>query len=113
MTYARKIILHSPPWNSPLLEGFVNRCIRDRVALVCFVGDDCERVHDVFDEIIVGILVGHGQLPEDDALYGPITTWHVNESLEEVLAFAEAWRVGDDEYASVDELTLQPLPPGA
>ena len=71
MPYARKIILRAPAWDSPLLEEFVEACLSDKVALVCVVGDDCERVHDVIDEIIVGD--GSPERPK-----GPTTTRHAD-----------------------------------
>lgn len=99
MTYARKLILHAPAWDSPLLEGFVEDCLHDKVDLICVVGNDCERVHDVIDEIIVG----DGSL---DRLPGPTTTWHTRETLAEVYAFARAWSVAGDEDVQVEEVTL-------
>jgi hypothetical protein len=54
MQYAQKIILHAPSWHSPKLEAFVEKCIQDKVVLVCVMGDDCTRVEDVIDEIVVG-----------------------------------------------------------
>lgn len=103
MHYARKLILHAPPWDSPLLEGFVAACLRDSVALVCVVGDDCERVHDVIDELIAS-----DGAPE--RRNRPATTWHANESFTEVRDFAEAWRVEGDEHAAVAEVTLSSAP---
>ena len=110
MPYARKLIIHAPPWNSTLLEGFVDACLRDNVDLICVVGDDCERVHDVIDEIVVAIavgiiVVGDGSLREIGG-FGPNTTWHTDETLVEVRAFAEAWKVDGDERAQVQEVTL-------
>jgi len=99
MTYARKLVLQAPPWNSPLLEEFVEACVRDKVDLICVVGDDCERVHDVIDEIIVGD-------GSPDRLPGPTTTWHTGETFAEVLAFARAYSVDEDDCAEVQEMTL-------
>lgn len=99
MTYARKLILHVPAWDSPLLEAFVEACLCDKVELICVVGNDCERVHDVIDEIIVG----DGSL---ERLPGPTTTWHTDETLADVWAFAEAWSVDGDDSAEVQEVTL-------
>jgi hypothetical protein len=98
MPYARKIILHAPSWDSPLLEGFIETCLRDNVSLVCVVGDDCERVHDVIDEIVVG----------DGAATSRYltTTWHADETIADVQAFAEAWTVEGDEQAKVEEVVL-------
>jgi hypothetical protein len=98
MPYARKLILHAPRWDSPRLEDFVEACVLDKVDLVCVLGDDCERVHDVIDEIVVG--------DGSSGRLGPNTTWHTNETLAEVRAFAEAWRVDDDDHAEVEEVSL-------
>ena len=106
MPYARKIILHAPPWDSPLLDDFVEACLRDKVDLVCVVGDDCERVHDVIDEIVVGD--GSPERPE-----GPTTTWHTDGPLAEVRKFATAWKVKGDEQATVEEVTLGEAKTGA
>jgi len=111
MTYARKIILHAPPWNSPLLEGFVDACIRDNVYLICVFGEDCERVHDVIQEIIVGIrlgliVVGDGASKALIADTTILTSWHTDETLDEVREFAETVQVDDDEHAKVQEVTL-------
>ena len=73
--------------------------MRDHVALVCVVGDDCERVHDVIDELVVG----DGSVERGD---GPVTTWHENETLDEVRVFAEAWGVDSVPSAAVQEVEL-------
>lgn len=92
MQYAQKIILHAPPWHSPKLETFVEKCLRDKVVLVCVIGDDCARVEDVMDELVVG--------DGGDPSRILITTSHPNESIAEVLAFAEAWSLNIDRPAS-------------
>ncbi len=111
MPYARKLILHAPPWDSPLLEKFVDQCLRDHVDLICVVGHDCGRVHDVIDEIVVGIdlgiiVVGDGA---SRSIGGdrPTTTWHPDETLAEVRAFAEAFGVDGDTRPQIQELTLR------
>ncbi len=99
MTYARKLILHAPPLNSFALEEFVENCLRDKVALVCVFGDQCELVHDIIDELICG----DGSAARD---VGPITTWHENQPLSEVKEFANAWTVEGDPSATVEEVKL-------
>lgn len=80
------------------MEGFVQKCLCDNVGLVCVVGDDCERVHDVIDEIVVG---------DGSATSKYLTTtWHADETLADVQAFAEAWTVEGDEHAKVEEVAL-------
>jgi len=115
MTYARKIILHAPPWNSPLLEEFVDACIRDNVSIICVVGEDCERVHDVIDEIIVAIALGLTVVGDGASRAlaansdNPMTSWHTGQTADEVRAFLEEeWVVEGDEAAKVQEVMLRP-----
>jgi hypothetical protein len=82
MPYSRKIVLHAPPPRSPALEEFVEACIRDKVALVCVVGEQCQLVEDVIDELIVG----NGS----DETRFITTTSHPDETRAEVVAFANA-----------------------
>jgi hypothetical protein len=83
MQYAQRIILHAPPWHSPKLEAFVEKCIQDKVVLACVIGDGCAKVEDVIDELVVG----DGSNPSRFLN----TTSHPNESITQVRAFAEAW----------------------
>jgi hypothetical protein len=49
---------------------------------VCAWGPDCERVHDIFDEVFVD----HG-IQDTNSWPHVMTTWHENESLDEALWF--------------------------
>jgi len=98
MQYAQKIILHAPPWHSPKLEAFVKKCIQDSVVLVCVVGDDCARVEDVIDELVVN--------DGSDPSRFLNTTSHPDESIAEVRAFAEAWILDVDPMSPVQEVRL-------
>jgi hypothetical protein len=98
MQYAQRIILHAPPWHSPKLEAFVEKCIHDNVVLVCVIGDDCARVEDVIDELVVG--------SGGDPRRFLNTTSHPNESIAEVRAFAEAWTLDVNSTSPVQVVRL-------
>jgi hypothetical protein len=98
MQYAQKIILHAPPWHSPKLEGFVEKCIQDQVVLVCVIGNDCAKVEDVIDELVVG--------DGSDPSRFLNTTSHPNEPIAQVRAFAEAWTLDVDLTSTVQEIRL-------
>jgi len=98
MQYPQKIILHAPPWHSRKLEAFVEKCLQDKVVLVCVIGDDCARVEDVIDELVVG----DGSDPNRFLN----TTSHPNESFTEVQAFAEAWALEADPASPVQVVRL-------
>ena len=98
MRYAQRIILHAPPWHSPELEAFVEKCIQDKVVLVCVIGDDCARVEDVIDELVVG----YGEDPSRFLN----TTSHPNDSIAEVRGFADAWTLDVNPSLPVQEVRL-------
>jgi len=83
MPYSAKIVLHAASPYSPALEEFVEACIRDKVALVCVVGEQCQLVEDIIDELVVG--------DGSDETRFITTTSHPNQPLAEVVAFANAW----------------------
>lgn len=97
MSYAAKVILHAPPWDDPSLEAFVEACVSDKVQLICVMSPDCERVHDVIDELIV--IGGHS---------GILTTWHTDESFAEVRAFARTLSLDDGSDETPQEVRLSP-----
>jgi hypothetical protein len=83
--YAPKVVLQLPLKEPARLADFVERCLRDDVALIAVVGDGCEAVEDEIDEIVTGD-------GSDDSRF-ITTSSHPGEPLEEVLEFAEFWLV--------------------
>ena len=96
MTYKSKVVLQTPLKVEGLLEQFVENCLRDHVELIAVVGDGCEAVHDLIDEIVVD--------DGSDESRFIMTTWHDDESLEETLEFA-AYFGGIGPYG-LDEVQL-------
>lgn len=78
----RKVILHSISRYDEQHNFFLKRLIDEKILLFCTVGKDCELFHDIMDELIVGD--GTTELDFD-----MITTWHPNETIEEVIEFAK------------------------
>jgi hypothetical protein len=68
------------------------RIISQGLAYFCSWGPDCERIHDLFDEV----LVGDGSAPpHDDPIV--MTTWH-DEPMEEAVWYSLYLSVGAGEY---------------
>ncbi len=57
--------------------------LEDGVALVAFIGKDCAKIEDIIDELIVG----NGSNSERFI----VTTSHQDESLQDVVEFAESF----------------------
>jgi hypothetical protein len=79
MPYASKLILHTPLADPVKLDSFVEACLADHVILIAVLGPDAEKVHDLIDEVVVG--------DGSDESRFVMTSFHSDESLEEVLKF--------------------------
>jgi hypothetical protein len=67
---------------------------------LCAWGPGCELVHDCFDWAIVDFeMIGAREMSEDDTV---VTTWHVDESLEDAAEYFRDVAVPTDGYASCD-----------
>jgi hypothetical protein len=99
MSLAPKVILHAPVSDAALVEPFVEACLQDKVMLIAVVGEGCEKLEDLLDEIIVG----DGSDPDRFIL----TTSHPHESLEEVLEVVSVWpAVSTEPGATVKQVRL-------
>lgn len=79
-----------------VLAGFARKLLQAGCVYFCAWGPDCERVHDIFDEMCFEV--------------APVimTTWHSDESLDEALWFFLKGAVPDDRYGepTVSALTI-------
>ena len=88
-------MLHCPDGYQPQLDALVEEWIRHGVVFVGVIGKDCEKVHDIIDEICVG----DGANP----YYDMLTSWHAGETLQQAIEFGEALR---DPAGPVEVVTL-------
>jgi hypothetical protein len=86
MSYARKIILHTPLADPAKLDSFVEDCLADGVVLIAVVGPDSNKVEGLIDELVVG--------DASDKSRFVMTSPHCNESLDEVLNFVSHFDAG-------------------
>ena len=96
--YAKRLILHAPPWDTPVLATFVEDCVCDGVVFVAIVGPDCQRVEDIIDELVVGNGLKAGRFFN--------TTSHPNETLEDVRCLVAAWTINVDPQEPIQEVQL-------
>jgi hypothetical protein len=83
MTYAPKIVLKLPLSNPNLLEAFVEACLRDGVILIAIVGEGASEIENLIDRLVVG--------DGTDRSRFITTSFHPNETVEEVMEFAQSW----------------------
>ena len=96
MTYGKKIVLHCPSGDKPVLDQMVEDFLNDGVLFVGVVGRDCEKVEDIIDELVVG----DGSKPGRFIL----TSSHPDESLADAVEFAES--LSDDFSGKVQVVEL-------
>lgn len=93
---AKKIVLVSrsdyEARHDHLLQNLVDR----KIILFCAVGRDCEAWEDAMDWMCIG--------PDGESRGFVVTTSHPDESIEEVISFAEDWIL--DEPSSVEIMEI-------
>ncbi len=77
----KKVVLVSVSGYNDTHDDLLRSFIDSKVELFCVVGEQCELWHDVMDDFLVG--------REGDIEWDMLTTWHDNESVEEVIEFAK------------------------
>ncbi len=87
-----KVVLVSRSGYDRSHDGLLQSLIERRIILFCAVGRDCRTWEDVMDELCVGLI--------GDGTWYVVTTSHPDESIEEVVAFAEQWHL--DQPSSVE-----------
>ena len=75
------------------ISEFCSHLIRLGCAYLCTWGPDCERVHDIMDETVVG------DNPPDTYRGCLMTTWHAQDSLVEAVDFFLASTIPDEKFA--------------
>jgi hypothetical protein len=65
------------------ISDWVEQIVDNGVVYVCTWGKDCERVHDIIDEVCV-----EREIESDTKLPFVMTTWHSKDSLDDALWFA-------------------------
>ena len=88
MPYPPRVVLHSLRGYRMELDAMVEEFLRDGVKLVAVVGQDCQRVEDIIDELVVG-------RGDNDSRF-LLTSSHPGESVEDAVAFAQSL---SEEYA--------------
>lgn len=81
------------PLDANELGRFCSRLLQLGCAYLCTWGSDCERVHDIMDEQVIG------SDPPRTYLGCVMTTWHTNDTLKDVLRYFLDCAQPDEEYA--------------
>jgi hypothetical protein len=96
------IAMDARPMSVDEVSNIANWALDQGAVYLCAWGPDCERVHDIIDEVLVDR--NPGETDEDVIM----TTWHDDETLEEALWFAvnNAFAVGNYEQTCMTLVTV-------
>ena len=98
MPYLNKLVLTCPSGATLRLEQLVEGFMRDGVKFIAVVGNDCARVEDFIDELVVGNGTGDRFI---------LTSSHPNETVADAIAFARSLT---GEYAGDEVQVVELLP---
>jgi hypothetical protein len=80
------------------LADFGEMALKNGMVYFCAWGPDCERFHDVLDDVQLADDLGQrlfaGPSPDDTIM----TTWHDNETLEDAVEFFKHWARPDEGF---------------
>jgi len=82
---AQKVVLFSTSGYAEKHDALLNLLIDEKILLFCAAGKDCELWHDIMDELFVGF--------GEERDFFMMTTWHTDESLEDVIGFAKSYDI--------------------
>ena len=70
-----------------VISAFVHAALKSGMVYFCGWGPDCERFHDIVDEVVVEDDLGERQFAGANSGDTIMTTWHENDTLEEAVEF--------------------------
>jgi len=73
--------------NIGMVSQFASAALSRGMVYFCAWGNDCERFHDIVDDVIVEDEVGERRFVGQTASDTVMTTWHKGDTLEEALDF--------------------------
>lgn len=82
MPYGRKIVLHCPKGYLSRLDAMVDEFLKDGVIFVGVVGQDCAKVEDIIDELVVGDGSRHDRFI--------LTTSHPGQTIDQAAEYARS-----------------------
>lgn len=95
------LVWHASGVPTDVVSGVVEHLCAGGASYLCAWGSDCERVHDVADE--TDAFPSELASPHDAVR---LTTWHTDDSLDEVVDFLLRWAVPHAYYAPTTTASL-------
>ncbi len=92
--------------STDVLSDFASAALSNGMVYFCAWGRDCERFHDIVDEVVVEDDLDERRFSGPTASDVVMTTWHEDENLEEALDFFVTCAVPTDGFAADSDFRL-------
>jgi hypothetical protein len=88
------------------LSDFASVALNQGMVYFCAWGPDCERFHDIVDELVVEDGVGASKFAGPSSSDTVMTTWHTTDTLEDAIDFFASCAVPTDGFARDSDFRL-------
>ena len=88
------------------VSDFALTALSQGMVYLCSWGPDCERFHDIVDEVLVEDDIGEQKFAGPNTSDVVITTWHAKDSLEDAIDFFATSAVPTDGFAADSDFRL-------
>jgi hypothetical protein len=88
------------------LSDFALAALNQGMVYFCSWGPDCERFHDIVDEVVVEDDIGAQKFAGPNSRDTVMTTWHAKDSLEDAIDFFATCAVPTDGFAPDSDFRL-------
>lgn len=88
------------------LSDFALAALNQGMVYFCSWGPDCERFHDIVDEVVVEDDIGEQKFAGPNDSDTIMTTWHAKDSLEDAIDFFATCAVPSDGFALDSDFRL-------
>lgn len=92
--------------NVESLSEFAESALKQGMVYFCAWGPDCERFHDVVDEVILGDDLGKRLFKGPNTQDTVMTTWHARDTLDDALDFFLNFACPTDGFAADSDYWL-------
>jgi hypothetical protein len=92
--------------STEMVSDFALAALNQGMVYFCSWGPDCERFHDIVDEVLVEDDIGEQKFAGPNSSDVIMTTWHAKDSLEDAIDFFATCAAPTDGFASDSDFRL-------
>jgi hypothetical protein len=92
--------------STQVVSDFALAALKSGMVYFCSWGPECERFHDIVDEVLVEGRIGEQKFAGPNSIDVIMTTWHAEDSLEDAIDFFATCAVPTEGFAADSDFRL-------